>query len=345
MKKFLLTFICSILAAVGAMAQSTYTDYINVMVDGEYITPPIQANVLFTDNGDGTCNFSLPNFMLGEGDEAMPVGNININNITLTKGDNGIDSFKYHGPVTITAGDDPNYAEDDWFGPALSEENPLDIDLFGKVSADKIYVVIDIDLTEMLGQMVHVTFGDPNFNAVEYTDNLVVTINDESSAPQQTTVIFNDNGDGTCNFMLPNFVLGEGEDALPVGNIDIQNIPLSDPVDGIRTFNFKGTITVGPGNDPTKEFWYGPELGELPLELNGKVANSKIYVSIKLDLMEILEQVIDVTFGDDDFSKVVGINNVDTLSAAAALYDLQGRRVRNAQQGVAISAGRKMIRK
>ena len=294
MKKFLLTLLCTIVAALGAMAQ-TYTDRLVVTVNGES-SEPMQATVNYTDNGNGTCNFSLPNFVLGSGEEAIPVGNINIDNIPLSAPVNGISSFEFKGDITIAAGDDPT--KDFWFGPELGV---LPLDLKGKVSVDKIYVSISLDLMSTLEQIVYVQFGDPNFNAVKYTDNLVVTVNGESSEPQQTTVIFNDNGDGTCNFLLPNFALGEGEEAIPVGNIDIQNIPLSAADGGLRTFEFKGNITIAAGDDPTKEFWFGPELGVLPLDLKGKVSADKIYVSINLDLMETLEQIVYVQFGDDNF--------------------------------------------
>lgn len=294
MKKFLLSLICILFAALGATAQ-TYTDRLVVTVNGES-SEPMQATVIYTDNGNGTCNFSLPNFVLGSGEEAIPVGNINIENIPVSAPVNGISSFEFKGDITIAAGDDPT--KDFWFGPELGV---LPLDLKGKVSAEKIYVSIGLDLVETLEQIVYVQFGDPNFNAVKYTDNLVVTVNGESSEPQQTTVIFNDNGDGTCNFLLPNFALGQGDEAIPVGNIDIQNIPFTAAEGGLRTFEFKGDITIAAGDDPTKEFWFGPELGVLPLDLKGKVSADKIYVSINLDLMEMMEQIVYVQFGDDNF--------------------------------------------
>lgn len=338
MKKVLFTFICALFAALGAMAQSTFTDRLVVTVNGE-TSDPMQATVTYTDNGNGTCNFSLPNFVLGKGEDAIPVGNIDIKNISVKAGADGTSTFNYKGIITIPAGNDPAY--DYWIGPEMLGELPLE--LSGKVRADKIYVAINLDLMEKLDQIVYVQFGDRNFNAVKYTDELIVTVNEEASDPQQTTVTFNDNGDGTCNFLLPNFVLGQGEEAIPVGNIDLQNIPLSAAENGIRTFIFNEVITIQAGDDPNYDYWLGPEmLGELPLELTGKVCDEKIYVSINLDLVEKMGQFVKVTLGNDDFS-TVGLRALGVQPAAAQFFDIQGRRV-NTKNGVIISAGRKMIR-
>ena len=132
-----------------------------------------------------------------------------------------------------------------------------------------------------------------------YTDVLVVTVDGITSDPQETPVFFTDNGNGTCNFTLPNFVLGEGEDAIGVGNIDIQNIPLVAGENGISTFAYNDNLFISAGDD-ADAFWLGPELGEIPLQLSGKVTDEKMYVLIDINL-ELLNQIIRVTFGDDNF--------------------------------------------
>lgn len=157
MKKILLTILCTIVAALGATAQ-TFTDNLLITVDGE-TSDPQEATVLFTDNGDGTCNFTLLNFCLGSGEEALPVGNIELKNLPLSAAEGGLRSFAYNDNLLITAGNLPGVAEEDWFGPQLGE---IPLELSGKVAANKIYVLIDINL-ELFGQIVRVTFGDDNF--------------------------------------------------------------------------------------------------------------------------------------------------------------------------------------
>lgn len=370
MKKFILTLICSIFTALGATAQIdfTYTDQLLVSVDGEQMTP-VEATVEFRlDTDNLLCDFTLPNFVLmGEG-IAFPVGTIHIEGIAFHPPIDGVSTFDYQGNITIPDGDDPSIEY--WYGSMLGE---LPLTLSGKINDDRLYVLIDLDLTNTdLQQVVHVQFGEDKFNGNEtpdpdgpdgpdnpdgpsdelgskqYTDNLVVTVNGESTAPQPTTVSFTDNGDGTCNFTLPNFCLGEGDGALPVGNIDIQNIPLSAGKGGVHTFAYSGIITISAGDDPTKEFWMGPELGALPLVLSGKVTKSKIYVAITLDLMEMIEQIVEVEFGDSEFPETDGIL-APMVGQSTSFYDLHGRRLSATRcpathsSSIVINGGRKII--
>lgn len=159
MKKILLSLICTIVAALGATAQ-TFTDNLLITVDGE-TSDPQEATVLFTENGDGTCNFTLLNFCLGSGEEAAPVGNIELKNLPLSAAEGGLRTFTYNDNLLITAGTLPGVPEEEWLGPYLGE---IPLQLSGKVSDSKIYVLIDINL-ELLGQIVRVTFGDDNFPA------------------------------------------------------------------------------------------------------------------------------------------------------------------------------------
>lgn len=178
---------------------------------------------------------------------------------------------------------------------------------------------------------------------VTYTDNLVVSVNEVSTDPQSTTVYFNDNGDGTCNFRLPNFSLVSDEDVLDVGTINIEGIALSAAEGGMQTFAYNDNLLITEGDTEGVEFWLGPLLGEIPLRLTGKVTAEKIFVTIDIDLMEGLGQIIHVDFGTDDFS--AGISGAIADSLNVALYDLNGRRISYNQCGIVISEGRKMMLK
>ena len=275
-----------------------YTDNLVVTINDES-TDPQPTTVLFRDNGDGTCNFALNNFCLGAGADAIGVGNIKVNNLTLEP-KAGFDALTFTGIINISKGDDPNIPADEWLGPMLGE---VPLVLKGEVSDDKIYVSIDIDMTSSLDQMIYVKLGTDNVGYKEYTDNLVVTINDESTDPQPTTVLFRDNGDGTCNFALNNFCLGAGADAIGVGNIKVDTLTYAVGDDGIGVFSCDRVIQISKGDDPNipADEWLGPMLGDVPLILNGKITEDKVYVTIDIN-MESLEQMIHVTLGDDNFA-------------------------------------------
>ena len=297
MKKFLLMMLAVCLVPVMGMAETkTYTDNLVVTINDES-TDPQPTSILFTDNGDGTCNFALNNFCLGSGADAMGVGNISLENLVLTE-NKGFSTFTYNGIINITKGDDPSV--DTWLGPMLGD---VPLVLKGEVSDDKIYVSIDIDMTSSLEQMIYVKLGTDNIAYKEYTEDLVVTINDESTDPQPTTILFRNNGDGTCNFALNNFCLGAGADAIGVGNIKVDTLTYAVGEDGIGVFSCDRVIQISKGDDPNipADMWMGPMLGDVPLILNGKITEDKVYVTIDIN-MESLEQMIHVTLGDDNFA-------------------------------------------
>lgn len=292
--------ICAMMSLVG-MAQMTkpFVDKLVVTINGES-TAPQQTTVYLTLNEDNTCDFALNNFMLDSGDgNMMPVGNIFIAGLPLSPAPEGYYTFSYEGNLLISEGDVEGY--DTWLGPLLGE---IPLKLTGKATMDKVFVNIDIDMMESLEQIIYVTFGS-DFGADEdlgmpFVDDLVVTINGESTSPQQTTVYLSLNEDNSCNFTLKNFMLDSGDgNFMPVGNIVLKNLPLFPSEEGYYTFSYEGNLLVSEGDEPGYDTWLGPLLGEIPLKLKGKATMEKVYVTIDIDMMESLEQIIYVTFGSD----------------------------------------------
>ena len=320
MKKFLLMMLAVCLVPVMGMAETkTYTDNLVVTINGQ-TSDPQQATVNLVDNGDGTYSFVLKNFVLWMEGEPMPVGNIEVNGMTLTD-ENSYRSFTHTQTITIGSGDEGFQMEvggelytltaEDWAGPMLGE---IPVSLNGKANEEKMFVGIDIWF-EPLQQNIHVEFGSDDFsNLVKenktYTDNLVVTINGQTSDPQQATVNLVDNGDGTYGFVLKNFVLWMEGEPMPVGNIELNGMTLTDE-NSYRSFTHTQTITIGPGDEGfqmevggelytlTAEDWAGPMLGEIPVSLNGKANEEKMFVGIDI-WFEPLQQNIHVEFGSDD---------------------------------------------
>ena len=130
-----------------------FTDQLTVTVND--VSGTLDASVNLIKHEDGTIDFSLPNFVLASGEDVMPVGNININGLSLVAGEN-YDTFSYDGPLTISAGDLEGV--DMWMGPMLGE---LPLKLQGKVNFEdhKLFVNIDIDLSASLSQIINVKFG------------------------------------------------------------------------------------------------------------------------------------------------------------------------------------------
>lgn len=492
MKKIFTLFLLCVMAMTAAAESTvkTFTSTLKVTVDGLETSQETTVSVEMLE--DNLINFVLPNFALGTGGDALPVGNIEINNLYL-RDKGAYSSFNYNANLQIKEGSDESVSE--WFGPTLGA---LPLALTGKMNDTQLFVNIDLNLQETLGQIVNVQFGtdfapskatgektftstanfelsvagqsmamDPiinyaskvvyndnktfdlfldniylcldgetmNFGAVTipgidldeqdgysrfghsarvnfeegtavideewvaaglnlevvvsgklkddalyytlninatdqlggvivmdfgtdfapatpagpakvYNDQLVVTVNDESTPAIPASVEVTPLTDGGINFTLKNFVMtADGFEAY-VGNINIEDLALVEGP-GYKSFNYTGSIFITPGDAAgvAEEEWLGPMLGQIPLRMRGRITDDKLYVTIDIDMVE-LQQVVFVTFGEPIAADptVVGLGSIATESAAQTIYDLQGRRVSAPANGLHIVNGKTVIR-
>lgn len=184
-----------------------------------------------------------------------------------------------------------------------------------------------------------------------YTDDLIVTINEVSAPAQKSNIDFVNHEDGTCDFILKNFCLGEGEEVIYVGNIELKNVTLT-AGEGYNTFNVQQTITIQPGDDASKD-WLGPLLDQVPIDMKGKISEDQLYCTIDIDMTTTLGQTIEVTFGSDIMT---GITHVSvTTDKLVDVYSLAGALLRShvapenalngLQSGVYVVNGKKVIKK
>lgn len=268
--------------------ETRYKDLLLVSVNGSQTTPQITDISVF-DNGDGTINFALNNFILEQEGMKIPVGNIALNNLATEASEDGMKHFSYDGNLIIEAGD-PAVAEG-WIGPALSSEEGLPVKLEGRLSEDQLFVSINIEIPGMtiLVNLIPVKV---------YTDQLLVSLNENPLEPQVTDVTVGDNGDGSINFLLKNFVLMTEGEPMGVGNIFIQNLVLEKGEDGLLHFSYNGNLTITAGDPEVCESWAGPLLGEIPLNLTGKMNADKLFVTIDIPFGDL---AVFVQFGTDAF--------------------------------------------
>ena len=124
------------------------------------------------------------------------------------------------------------------------------------------------------------------------TNPLSVTINGTTSAPQTTTytlIIAPD--ENTATLQLNNFMLGAGEDAMPIGNIELNKVT----VDGTHLTTSQN-IFITQGNDPSvpEDEWLGPELGQVPVSLDATLVSDRLDAVINIDMQQALNQTIKV---------------------------------------------------
>ena len=130
--------------------------------------------------------------------------------------------------------------------------------------------------------------------------------------------------DGTYTLSLKNFMLVAGEEKLPVGNITLPGITLTEG-QGCKEFATKQIIAIQPGETGAAEDWIGPMLGDVPIDMQGQLTADKLYCIIDIDMMTSLGQIIKVTFGEE----LTGIAAVQGNAARVNVYGIDGRIVRS----------------
>lgn len=155
MKK-LFTLVATVACAL-AMTAAQYTGQLTVLVNGE--GGQQEAQITLEQNEDGTYTFSLKNFALKFGDNAIGVGNIILPN-QEGFASYGYTNIQYVDNVNITPGDDPNI--ETWIGPDL---NPVPLNLFGTFNDQVLSVNITIALA-IMQQNINVYFTGINPEAM-----------------------------------------------------------------------------------------------------------------------------------------------------------------------------------
>ena len=351
MKKILLSVVFCALSVLGFAENKTYTDDLVVTINDQS-TPAQKADIQVEFLENNKCNLSLKNFCLGAGEDIIYVGNIVLNDIELTEAD-GYKTFEVEQVINITPGDLPDVNESDWIGPFLQD---VPIKMTGKINDEKLYCLIDIDMMSSLNQIIKVTFGSDfssESNIKTYTDDLVVTINDQSSPAQKADIQVEFLENNKCNLSLKNFCLGAGEDIIYVGNIVLNDIELTE-ADGYKTFEVEQVINITPGDlpDVNESDWIGPFLQDVPIKMTGKINDEKLYCLIDIDMMSSLNQIIKVTFGSDI---TTSINHISAENGKVNVYSINGvcvakninaaHALDNLKKGIYIVNGQKVIKK
>ena len=164
-----------------------------------------------------------------------------------------------------------------------------------------------------------------------FTDNLTISMDGAVIDSQTSTITVKKESDNTYTLALNNFLLIDQA----VGNIVINGITANEE-NGIKNFSVEQNITITEGDSEGVEYWLGPDLGEIPVALNGKMTEYKLYCNINIEMLGVA-----VTFGQADLS---GIEGIEAENGESVIYDLTGRKVNaiNAA-GIYIVNGKKVL--
>lgn len=121
-----------------------------------------------------------------------------------------------------------------------------------------------------------------------FTDGLSVKIEGSGTFPiSDATIQLVKELDDSYSFQLKNFKLGQGEESIPVGTIRIKNLT----IDG-NHITAKQTINIENGDDATVEGWIGPDLQDVPVELDATRNGDKLVAKIFIDFSDMKIHVL-----------------------------------------------------
>lgn len=170
------TLFCAVLMTLSAMA-TDYKGNLTVSINGEGSTQP--ATISIVENA-GKYNLSILNFMLGEGESVLPVGNIVIENVTGAVAGN-LTTLYVNKNITIQKGNVAGIADDDWLGPMLGE---VPVKMSSSFNTNGFLGVnIDIDMVSTLGQVIKVSFENVGTH-FQMPNSDFETWSDKNNAPR-----------------------------------------------------------------------------------------------------------------------------------------------------------------
>lgn len=235
--------------------------------------------------------------------------------------------------------------------------NPSKLQYVGNSDAEKIQVNFDRSTSVLtitcegsgFSNVYTIRFKDASTVSTTYTEEIVVRIENigagvEECDPVEGTVYLTEKADGTYSFELPNFQLFTNGMTMDIGTIVLPEIKMEEK-QGSNFFAANETITIAPGDKEgiDTDLWYGPWLGEIPVNLKtGVVYAGRMYCVIEIDMRSQLGQLIHVTMGSQEATAIRKVAGDDEQRASSA-YDLSGRRVAPQTKGIQILNGRKVI--
>ena len=215
------------------------------------------------------------------------------NYITYGKEEYDTDENKEHALAQAAL----NFSACDW------TELTIPFEPTGNTTDGQKYIVVNLTTNSEPGQGDvgdHLYIDDielvyPEVEPVVYNKYVGVAVNGVHADPVAAPIEVTYNDDSTIDFNLKNFSMTLGSSTAYVGNISLPGLAMDE--DG--NFSFDGTIQIAAGDKEgvAANEWIGPDLGDIPLVLEGIITDDYFYVHIDINMVS-LGQKIEVEVGD-----------------------------------------------
>ena len=156
--------------------------------------------------------------------------------------------------------------------------------------------------------------GSLAVGATDYPGTLAVVVDGNVAQPTKTQIAVNKQDDGKYGLMLKNFILVQGGESMPVGNIVLKDIEATEE-QGTMVLETKQSIIIENGDAADVQMWVGPLLGEVPVELLAVVKEGVLTADITVP---IVGQDVKVLFDSREFQLPnAGFEEFHTAKAAS----------------------------
>lgn len=128
---------------------------------------------------------------------------------------------------------------------------------------------------------IELVYPDPTApETVVYNKYIGISVNGAQNAPVAAPIEVTDNKNGTIDFNLKNFILDDGSTTINVGNITLSGLTIDDQ----GNFSYDGNINITAGDKEGVNMWVGPQMGPIPVVLNGTIKDDYFYVHIGISM-------------------------------------------------------------
>ena len=327
-----------LVALVATVNAASYKGTLDITMMGAEIAKGQATVVDMNETEDGNYTFVLPDFSVTLNGQVLPLGDIVVENVTRTD-DNSDGVFEIAGSVEdLALPNEPSIADEEKIHAKVeisgteTADGAMDLDItvgWYMAYPDDLTQIIPIEV-KFVGQLVPVTVYEGKLN--------ISMMGSEIAKGQDASVQLKDMGEGNYTFVLPDFSVTLNGQALPLGDIVVDNVTRTDD-NGDGIFEIGGMVEdLALPDDPSvadadkihaKVEIAGTETADGAMDLDITVG---WYMAYPDDLTQIIP--IEVKFVGQKKEDIGAV--VDTVSFDGAVYGANGVVVVNGYEGTVV---------